>query len=86
MSPLRWDVLVVSLLLALPVLALGLRGEFTVEEVTGKLPWCLAAGWAVVALLRAVVAQPAPEQSARIASEARSAADHAADGEPAPST
>ncbi len=52
MSPLRWDVLVVSLLLALPVLALGLRGEFTVEEVTGKLPWCLAAGWAVVTLLR----------------------------------
>ena len=52
MSPLRWDVLVVSFLLALPVLALGLRGEFSVEEVTGKLPWCLAAGWAVVALLR----------------------------------
>jgi hypothetical protein len=52
MSPLRWDVLVVSFLLALPVLALGLRGEFTVAEVTGKLPWCLAAGWAVVALLR----------------------------------
>ena len=52
MSPLRWDVLVVSFLLALPVLALGLRGEFSVEEVTGKLPWCLAAGWTVVALLR----------------------------------
>jgi hypothetical protein len=52
MSPLRWDVLVVSFLLALPVLALGLRGEFSVEEVTGKLPWCLAAGWGVVALLR----------------------------------
>jgi hypothetical protein len=52
MNPLRWDVLTVSFLLALPVLALGLRGEFTVEEVTGKLPWCFAAGWAVVALLR----------------------------------
>ena len=52
MSPLRWDVLVVSFLLALPVLALGLRGEFSVEEVTAKLPWCLAAGWGVVALLR----------------------------------
>jgi hypothetical protein len=52
MNPLRWDVLVVSFLLALPVLALGLRGEFTVEEMTGRLPWCLAAGWAVVALLR----------------------------------
>jgi hypothetical protein len=52
MSPLRWDVLGVSFLLALPVLALGLRGEFTIDEVTGKLPWCFAAGWAVVALLR----------------------------------
>ncbi len=52
MSPLRWDVLVVSFVLALPVLALGLRGEFSVEEVTAKLPWCLAAGWGVVALLR----------------------------------
>ena len=52
MSPLRWDVLAVSFLLALPVLALGLRGEFSAEEVTGKLVWCLAAGWAVVALLR----------------------------------
>jgi hypothetical protein len=52
MSPLRWDVLVVSFVLALPVLALGLRGEFGIEEVTGKLPWCFAAGWAVVALLR----------------------------------
>ena len=52
MNPLRWDVLAVSFLLALPVLALGLRGSFTVDEVTSKLPWCFAAGWAVVALLR----------------------------------
>ncbi len=52
MSPLRWDVLGVSFLLALPVLALGLRGEFTIDEVMGKLPWCFVAGWAVVALLR----------------------------------
>jgi hypothetical protein len=70
MNPLRWDVLVVSFLLALPVLALGLRGEFTVEEMTGRLPWCLAAGWAVVALLRwaaqprtpAAVHEQAPEE------------------------
>ena len=52
MSPLRWDVLAVSFVLALPVLALGLRGSFTVEEVIDKLPWCFVAGWAVVALLR----------------------------------
>jgi hypothetical protein len=52
MSPLRWDVLLVGLLLAVPVLALGMRGDFTAEEVTSRLPWCLVAGWAVVALLR----------------------------------
>ncbi len=52
MNPLRWDVLAVAFVLALPVLALGLRGSFTVEEVTDKLPWCFAAAWAVVALLR----------------------------------
>ncbi len=59
MSPLRWDVVAVAFLLALPVLALGLRGEFTVEEVMGKLPWCFAAAWGVVALLR-WAAQPRP--------------------------
>ena len=52
MSPLRWDVLGVAFLLSLPVLALGLRGDLTIEEVTGRLPWCLLAGWAVVAVLR----------------------------------
>lgn len=52
MSPFRWDVLLVGFVLALPVLALGLRGDFTAEEVTLRLPWCLAAGWAAVALLR----------------------------------
>ena len=52
MSPLRWDVLAVSLLLALPVLALGLRGDLGVHDVVTRLPWCLAAGLGVVALLR----------------------------------
>ena len=52
MSPLRWDVLAVGLVLALPVLALGLRGDFSADEVAVRLPWCLAAGWGVVALLR----------------------------------
>ena len=52
MSPLRWDVLEVSFLLALPVLALGLRGDLGAEDVVTRLPWCLAAGWGVVALLR----------------------------------
>ena len=52
MSPLRWDVLAVSFLLALPVLALGLRGDLSTEDVVTRLPWCLAAGWGAVALLR----------------------------------
>ena len=52
MSPLRWDVLLVGFVLALPVLALGLRGDLTTEEMVSRLPWCLAAGWGVVALLR----------------------------------
>jgi len=71
MNPLRWDVLVVSFVLALPVLGLWLRGEFSLEELTGRLPWCFVAGWAVVALLRwasqprtpaAAAPQPAPAE------------------------
>ena len=52
MSPLRWDVLLAGFVLALPVLALGVRGDLTAEEVTTRLLWCLAAGWGAVALLR----------------------------------
>ena len=52
MNPLRWDVLAVSFVLALPLLALGLRGDLSVDEVTGRLPWWLVAGWVAVALLR----------------------------------
>ncbi|MGY1751749.1 hypothetical protein [Blastococcus sp. SYSU D01042] len=60
MNPLRWDVLLVGFVLALPVIALGLRGDFTAEEVVVRLPWCLAAGWGAVALLRLVATPPAP--------------------------
>lgn len=52
MSPLRWDVLLLGFVLALPVLAMGLRGDLTTEEVALRLPWCLAAAWGTVALLR----------------------------------
>ncbi len=52
MSPLRWEVLAVSFLLALPLLALGLRGDLGTHDVVTRLPWCLAAGWGAVALLR----------------------------------
>ena len=71
MSPLRWDVLAVSFVLALPLLGLWLREEFTLEETIGRLPWCLVAGWGVVALLRwasqprtpsAAEPEPGPEE------------------------
>lgn len=52
MSPLRWDVLFVGFLLSLPVLALGLRGDLSTEEMMTRVLWCLGAGWAVVAVLR----------------------------------
>ncbi|PRY49392.1 hypothetical protein LY71_106170 [Geodermatophilus tzadiensis] len=58
MSPLRWDVLLAGLVLALPVLALGLRGDFTAHEVAARLPWCLLAGWGAVALLRFAATPP----------------------------
>ena len=48
MSPLRWDVLLLGFVLALPVLAMGLRGDLTTEEVAMRLPWCLAAAWGAV--------------------------------------
>lgn len=52
MSPLRWDVLLAGFVLSLPVLALGVRGDLTIEEMTTRILWCLAAGWLAVALLR----------------------------------
>jgi hypothetical protein len=64
MSPLRWDVLAVGLVLALPVLALGVRGDFSSHEVAVRLPWCLLAGWGAVALLRWAATPPAPRRDA----------------------
>ena len=81
MSPLRWDVLLVGLVLAVPVLALGLRGDFTIEEVTSRLPWCLVAGWLVVALVRYVSTPRAtPADRARPTAEP----ERATESEPAP--
>jgi len=64
MSPFRWDVLGVGFVLALPLLALYLRGDLTVEEMTGRLPWCLVGGYVVVALLRFAV-QPRHTRTGR---------------------
>ncbi len=70
MNPLRWDVLLVGFVLALPVLALGLRGDFTAEDVALRLPWCLGAGWAAVAALHLATtprtpARPRPRPAVR---------------------
>lgn len=60
MSPLRWDVLGVSALFAAPVLLMYGRGQLTVDDLTGRLPWCLLAGWVVVAVLHAATRPPRP--------------------------
>jgi hypothetical protein len=65
MSPFRWDVLLVGFVLALPVLALGLRGDLTTEEMMTRLPWCLGAGYGAVALLRYAVTPRTPVKPAK---------------------
>jgi hypothetical protein len=64
MSPLRWDVLLLGFVLALPVLAMGMRGDLTVEEVALRVPWCLAAAWGAVALLRLAGTPRTPSSTA----------------------
>lgn len=64
MSPLRWDVLLLGFVLALPVLAVGMRGDLTAEEVAMRLPWCLLAAWGTVALLRLAGTPRAADRSA----------------------
>ena len=60
MNPLRWDVLLVGLVFCLPVLVIGLRGDLSVDQMTGRLPWCLLAGWVVVSLVHAATTPPPP--------------------------
>jgi hypothetical protein len=78
MSPLRWDVLITGFVLAVPVLALGLRGDLTADDVALRLVWCLAAGWAAVALIRFATLPRTPAAPGAPAPAAE-------DGEPAPS-
>ena len=63
-SPFRRDVVLAGFVLAVPVLLLALRGDLTVDEVVTRLPWCLAAGWAAVALIRWASTPPAPRRDA----------------------
>ena len=62
-SPLRRDVLLTSLVLAVPVILLGLRGDFPAEDVTSRLLWCLAAGWVAVTLIRWASTPPKPAKA-----------------------
>ncbi|MCW2578334.1 MAG: uncharacterized protein JWR66_4364 [Modestobacter sp.] len=64
-SPFRGDVVVTGFVLATPVFLLGMRGEFTAEEVITRLLWCLAAGWAAVSLVRWASTPPKPAPGAR---------------------
>ena len=66
MSPLRWDVLLVGLVLAVPVLALGLRGDLSVEEMMTRVLWCLLAGWIVVGVLRFATTPRTPAPRAKV--------------------
>lgn len=83
MNPLRWEVLALGFVLALPVLALGFRGDLSAEEVTTRLPWCLLAAWAVVVLLRAATTPP-PSAKKSGRRPVRAAADAAPDTDDAP--
>jgi hypothetical protein len=74
-SPLRGSVLVTGFVLAIPVLLLGLRGDFTAHEVVIRLLWCLAAGWVAVGVITWASAPP-PASPKQPAAEP--------DGEPAP--
>ena len=62
-SPFRWDVVVTGFVLAIPVFLLGLRGDLTVDDVTTRLLWCLAAGWVAVGLLRWASTPPPPPRT-----------------------
>ena len=79
-SPFRGDVVLTGFVLAIPVLLLGLRGDFTAHDVVTRLLWCLAAGWAAVAVVRFASTPPAPPRKARAEDVAAPAA---ADADPA---
>ena len=83
MSPLRWDVLLAGFVLSLPVLALGMRGDLTIEEVTNRVLWCMAAGWGAVALLR-LASAPRTTAGSKPRPAARLAAPSPEDAEPSP--
>ena len=83
MSPLRVEVLGLAFVLALPVLALGMRGDLTLDDVVARLPWCLAAAWAAVALLSYVVR---PRTTTRPPADRLGESSASSDSEPTPAS
>jgi hypothetical protein len=79
MSPFRPYVLITGFVLAIPVLALGLRGDLTADEVVTRVLWCLGAGWAAVSVLH-MATRPSPPPGRPAPGTPPPAA---ADGEPA---
>ena len=84
MSPLRWDVLLVGFVLAVPVLGLYLRGDLSAEETMTRVLWCLAAGWVAVALVRWASTPRTPAPRPRVVSVPLEPPAH--DGEHSPAT
>jgi hypothetical protein len=83
MNPLRWDVLLVGFVLALPVLALGLRGDLSTEEMMTRVLWCLGAGWVVVGVLRAATTPPPAPKRSKAPAPVSAAPEEHAEGSPA---
>jgi len=63
MSPLRWDVLFVAFVMALPVLLLGMRDDLSTADMMARLPWCLLAAWVVVGLIRWAATPPMVDEA-----------------------
>ncbi len=83
MSPFRWDVLLAGFVLALPVLALGLRGDLSTEEMMTRVLWCLGAGYVVVAVLRFAITPPPAAKTPRAGAHPAPEPDGPADASPA---
>jgi hypothetical protein len=84
MSPLRWDVLLVGFVLAVPVLALGLRGDLSTEEMMTRVLWCLLAGWIVVGLVRFATTPRTPVAHPKGGPVRSAPPEAAAESEPSP--
>ena len=72
-SPLSRSVVVTGFVLAIPVLLLGMRGDFTAQEVVTRLLWCLLAGWVAVSVVTWASRPPQAPPKQRSAAHAAAA-------------